>query len=428
MTRLIKYFLISLSIVKVSSCGGQPTTQPNPDAVFTSAAETAAARLTETSVAGTNTALSWTPTPTETATSTPTLTPIPTLALPVFAGTMVPMPPVAISADNPVVELARWQASSTVMDVAFSPDGKILASADGNGVTFWDVSTGEQLGSLKHESSPNHIAFSPDGKLLASTVPSEGTVYLWDIASNKILYTFKKQGKTIRSLAFSPDGRELATGWNDRVVIWNVAGGYSVNTILDQASALAFSPDGRLLAVTGRGLRFYDPSNGDNIGKLFEGTNPGCGGGGGDFFVGFSQDGSRVVAVPWDPFGCFTIGYITEAKLFGIHISFLPVSREEVEYIALHGAIYDAAITADGRFLAVGGGDGMDNKVWGILEIIDISNETCCSWFDFKEVMSRYDEDSGLNIIEGLAFSPDGRYLATGEHGGAIRLWGFYWP
>ena len=104
-------------------------------------------------------------------------------------------------------------------------------------------------------------------------------MYLWDIASNKILYTFKKQGKTIRSLAFSPDGRELATGWNDRVVIWNVAGGYSVNTILDQASALAFSPDGRLLAVTGRGLRFYDPSNGDNIGKLFEGTNPGCGGG-----------------------------------------------------------------------------------------------------------------------------------------------------
>jgi WD40 repeat protein len=108
---------------------------------------------------------------------------------------MVPMPPVAISADNPVVELARWQASSTVMDVAFSPDGKILASADGNGVTFWDVSTGEQLGSLKHDSSPNHIAFSPDGKLLASTVPSEGTVYLWDIASNKILYTFKNRAR-----------------------------------------------------------------------------------------------------------------------------------------------------------------------------------------------------------------------------------------
>jgi WD40 repeat protein len=42
--------------------------------------------------------------------------------------------------------------------------------------------------------------------------------------------------------------------------------------------------------------------------------------------------------------------------------------------------------------------------------------------------MSRYDEDSGLNIIEGLAFSPDGKDLATGEHGGAIRLWGFYWP
>lgn len=58
--------------------------------------------------------------------------------------------------------------------------------------------------------------------------------------------------------------------------------------------------------------------------------------------------------------------------------------------------IYDAAITADGRFLAVGGGDGMDNKVWSILEIIDISDETCCSWFDFKEVMSRYGIESGL--------------------------------
>jgi WD40 repeat protein len=123
--------------------------------------------------------------------------------------------------------VSSLRAENSLFDIAFSPDGRWLASAElGNQVRLWEVSTGEVLHTLPSgESQSNFMwraAFSPDGEILAAG-SSDGTITLWEAASGELLRTISAHTRSVTALEFSPDGRWLASGSLDaNVLLWEV--------------------------------------------------------------------------------------------------------------------------------------------------------------------------------------------------------------
>ncbi len=154
-------------------------------------------------------------------------------------------------------ELARLEeGEDAVTNVAFSPEGKLLARVgfDGN-VNIWDVATLRSVAAFKGDLWMLGVAFSPDGKLLA-TAAEVGTVAIWDIATRRQLSALKGHAGKVFSPSFSPDGKRLVTAGADFTVrLWDVATGQELATLRRDTAPVwdvAFSPDGKSLVSAGR--------------------------------------------------------------------------------------------------------------------------------------------------------------------------------
>ena len=181
-------------------------------------------------------------------------------------------PPAARSADPSPT------ATAQVNSVAFSPDGKTLASGSADGtVRLWDVATRRQIGDdLSGGGAVNSVAFSPDGKTLA-TGSADDTVRLWDVATGQQIGD-PLTGHTgpVTSVAFSPDGKTLASGSDDDTVrLWDVAstGIATLTGHTGPVTSVAFSPDGKILASGSddRTVRLWDVATGQQIGNPLTG-------------------------------------------------------------------------------------------------------------------------------------------------------------
>jgi len=168
-------------------------------------------------------------------------------------------------------KLLRILPEFGMADLAFAPNGRVLATGSADGDTaLWSSRTGRRLHVLHDTGSPVvAVAFSPDGSLLATASQDSG-VRVWTVATAQRLFYFIGHSNPVTAIAWSPDGRVLASASTDRTVrIWGVTGVVPAGAQLallagasDAARSLAFSPDGRELATgsdDGR-LRIWDSS------------------------------------------------------------------------------------------------------------------------------------------------------------------------
>jgi WD40 repeat protein len=322
-----------------------------------------------------------------------------------------------------------------VHGIAFSPDGKRLATASGvwagtqpGEVKVWDAQTGRELFSCAgHTRAVWNVAFSTDGTRLA-TASFDGTARTWDAATGRSLRTFSVPRAWVYCAIFSPDiaSRFLAAGSSDRCAhIWDTATGREVCTLRghrEDVFGVAFSPDGRRLATGSRDhtVRLWD------LGGVPEGSVPPNAvvlpAPGGPRSVAFSPSGRylaagtysgdlRVWDVPHarllftrqptvDPIGsvAFSPDGLTVAtanEMGRVQLWDVPFGDEALAVRSHTRRAYAVAFSPDGRRIAAGGQNP-------IVEIWDAT---------------RGQEQRSLEPLEGfirsLAFHPDGRHLVT---------------
>lgn len=146
------------------------------------------------------------------------------------------------------------------IDIAFSPDGAKLVTAGGTSVKVWDAATGDELVSLQLDPYAYTVAFSPDSNHLAVGMRFGRGSGVWDVATGEKLFELAGHTASVMALAYSHDGRQIATSsLDDTIRLWDADTGEPRMSLQGIANYLAFSPDDTRLAAQGSDgiLRFY---------------------------------------------------------------------------------------------------------------------------------------------------------------------------
>ena len=303
--------------------------------------------------------------------------------------------------------------SGFVSCIAFSPDGKTLASgSEDNTIRLWDTIIGEHKKTLMgHTRRVNSVSFSPDGKILASG-SGDATIRLWDINTGTHKQTFKGHTGYVSSVSFSPDGKTLASGSADSTIcLWHVNTGVLIKKITGHKTGIfkkvlgkiglleipddtyvlcvSFSPDGKTLASGSRDntIRLWDVNTGESK-QILRGHR------GFIDSIAFSPDGSVLVSGGWDKRGLWdtTTGELKRTLPGG-----KPAFTEGASSISL---------SPDGKTLTSDNIGRSELSLWNV------------TTGQKKKTIAGY-----MSLVKSVAFSPDGKTLASWDWRGKIHLW-----
>lgn len=285
---------------------------------------------------------------------------------------------------------------SRLWDASFSPDGKLVVTAnDDNIARIWDTNGGKLLVKLiGHSNSVLSGVFSPDGKTVL-TSSADGTARLWEVASGRELRRFEGHEDIIRDAIFSPDGRRVVTASLDGTArVWDTQTAQTLLTYKNPDGVLlaraAFSPDGEAVATTtvdGK-IRIWDVNDGMDL-QVLEGhknelsVSLVTG-------VGFSPDGKYLVTTGFDG---------------TVHLWDISSGKELRSFDTIPGGTYNGIFTSDGEHVLAGGDDGTV-RLWNI---------------STGEEERRF--TGHTSRVVRMDISPDGKYLLTASHDGTARLW-----
>ncbi len=145
----------------------------------------------------------------------------------------------------------------SISEIAYSPDGTLLAAGSSIGVWIYNAQSGEELALFtEHPRGVSSVSFSPDGKTLASgSASGDAIVRLWDISTGTLKDAFAGHTFVVTSVSFSPDGKTLASGSHDGTIhLWDIDTSTLKNILVDHplgVNSVSFSPDGKTLASAG---------------------------------------------------------------------------------------------------------------------------------------------------------------------------------
>jgi WD40 repeat protein/serine/threonine protein kinase len=294
--------------------------------------------------------------------------------------------------------MARGNSTGCATNLAFSPDGKRIARAIGGAmVRCWDAETGEELVTLRSQGDALLcVAFSPDGRWIATG--GMGTVTLWNAETGRAARTIRGHDGPVFVVAFSPDGRRIASGMSTgidatvkpEIKIWDALSGRELGVFQDDHwgdVSLAFSPDGREVACVNRwrpAIRLLDATTGREVRTLWAQVGKGSWG------VAFDPDGSRIASGNTD--GTVTLwdaGTGQTIRTYWGHAS----------------TAYSVAFSPDGSRIASAGEDGVI-RLWDA--------ETGDEVFSLR---------GHRGSVVGVAFSPDGNRIASASTDQTVKIW-----
>lgn len=310
-----------------------------------------------------------------------------------------------------VIGTARLRHADRINDIAYSPDGRYLASASRDGtVRVWNLGNGREItvyrghaDDLKSQTEDTNVfrvpavAFAPDGQAIASS--GGEVIHIWEPKTGKLLHTLKGHKGVAKALAFGPDANTLLSGGDDRTIhIWDVQAEKPVYTTSDQnqrVEAVAFGAGGKLIAAINAAgeLSVYNPATKK---KLL--TIPVTDGGQAGYGVVFAGGGNSIVTAGGDTKPKLIAGPAPDGTGAGI--------GQTIRAFTGHSAkVNSLAATPDGQRIVTGSQD-KSVRIW-----------------DANSGKQLWSFQGHLGQVTAVALRPDGKQAASGGEDGTIRLW-----